>query len=194
MSLYHISYLSKITFSCLQQCVTSFMFLRVKLVLEGVHSFSSWEPFYIVENTIKLHFSWCIYTQVIFIYNYISGQGKFYLSLMCYFEGNNFSVNMWVVWLCSNIYLSLDLYWLCSKIEMVKELLEGIHLVASLEAISLGTKAGIHPWIIYDIISNAAGNSWCVFMHIKLYIYSLNDQFSCSKVKVWNTSDNIFSS
>lgn len=48
---------------------------------------------------------------------------------------------------------------------MVKELLEGIHLVASLEAISLGTKAGIHPWIIYDIISNAAGNSWCVLMH-----------------------------
>lgn len=75
--------------------------------------------------------------------------------------------------MCSNIYLSHDLYWLCSKIEMVKELLEGIHLVASLEAISLGTKAGIHPWIIYDIISNAAGNSWCVFMHIKLYIYIL---------------------
>lgn len=67
---------------------------------------------------------------------------------------------------------------------MVKELLEGIHLVASLEAISLGTKAGIHPWIIYDIISNAAGNSWCVFMRIKLYLYSLNDQFSCFKVKV----------
>lgn len=53
---------------------------------------------------------------------------------------------------------------------MVKELLEGIHLVASLEAISLGTKAGIHPWIIYDIISNAAGNSWCVLMQ-KTYFY-----------------------
>ncbi|KAK9925739.1 hypothetical protein M0R45_023006 [Rubus argutus] len=53
-----------------------------------------------------------------------------------------------------------------SKIEMVKELLEGIHLVASLEAISLGTKAGIHPWIIYDIISNAAGNSWVFKNHV----------------------------
>lgn len=104
---------------------------------------------------------------------------------MCYFEGNNFSVNMRVVLVVFKyIYLSQDLYWLCRKIEMVKELLEGIHLVASLEAISLGTKAGIHPWIIYDIISNAAGNSWCVFMRIKLYPYSLNDQFSCSKVKV----------
>ena len=43
---------------------------------------------------------------------------------------------------------------------MVVEVLEGIHLVASVEAISLGVQAGIHPWIIYDIISNAAGNSW----------------------------------
>ena len=43
---------------------------------------------------------------------------------------------------------------------MVNELLEGIHLVSSLEAISLGVKVGIHPWIIYNITSNAAGNSW----------------------------------
>ncbi|XP_062073864.1 uncharacterized protein LOC133778058 [Humulus lupulus] len=47
-----------------------------------------------------------------------------------------------------------------SKINLVNELLEGIHLVTSMEAMSLGSKAGIHPSIIYDIISNAAGNSW----------------------------------
>ncbi|CAL5366213.1 unnamed protein product [Camellia sinensis] len=47
-----------------------------------------------------------------------------------------------------------------SKIKVVIELLEGIHFVSSVEAISLGAQAGIHPWIIYDIISNAAGNSW----------------------------------
>ncbi|CAL5367388.1 unnamed protein product [Camellia sinensis] len=46
-----------------------------------------------------------------------------------------------------------------SKIKMVIELLEGIHFVSSVEAISLGAQAGIHPWIIYDIISNAAGNA-----------------------------------
>ncbi|CAL5354582.1 unnamed protein product [Camellia sinensis] len=46
-----------------------------------------------------------------------------------------------------------------SKIKMVIELLEGIHFVSSVVAISLGAQAGIHPWIIYDIISNAAGNS-----------------------------------
>lgn len=43
---------------------------------------------------------------------------------------------------------------------MVNELLEGIHLVAAVEAISLGSQAGVHPWILYNIISNAAGNSW----------------------------------
>ncbi|WMV22092.1 hypothetical protein MTR67_015477 [Solanum verrucosum] len=47
-----------------------------------------------------------------------------------------------------------------SKAKMVIELLEGIHSVASVEAIGLGAQAGIHPWILYDIISNAAGNSW----------------------------------
>ncbi|KAG6589640.1 hypothetical protein SDJN03_15063, partial [Cucurbita argyrosperma subsp. sororia] len=53
-----------------------------------------------------------------------------------------------------------------SKTNMVIELLKGIHFVASLEAISLGIKAGIHPWIIYDIISNAAGNSWVFKNHV----------------------------
>lgn len=51
-------------------------------------------------------------------------------------------------------------YFAYSKSKMIIELLEGIHLIASLEAISLGTQAGIHPQIIYDIVSNAAGNSW----------------------------------
>lgn len=42
---------------------------------------------------------------------------------------------------------------------MVNDLLEGIHFVASIEAMYLGVRAGIHPSIIYDIISNAAGSS-----------------------------------
>ncbi|XP_059643268.1 uncharacterized protein LOC132285119 [Cornus florida] len=53
-----------------------------------------------------------------------------------------------------------------SKIKMVVNLLEGIHLVASVEAISLGVQAGIHPMILYDIISNAAGNSWVFKNHV----------------------------
>jgi len=46
---------------------------------------------------------------------------------------------------------------------MVNVMLEGIHFINAVEALSLGAKIGIHPWIIYDIISNAAGNSWYVF-------------------------------
>ncbi|CAK7349569.1 unnamed protein product [Dovyalis caffra] len=57
-----------------------------------------------------------------------------------------------------------------SKIKMVNELLEGIHLVASVEAISLGAQAGIHPWIVYDIISNAAGNSWIFKNHVPQFL------------------------
>lgn len=62
--------------------------------------------------------------------------------------------------MCEKLYIFEGEVGAGSKIKMVNELLEGIHLVASLEAISLGAQAGIHPWIIYNIISNAAGNSW----------------------------------
>ncbi|CAL1393091.1 unnamed protein product [Linum trigynum] len=53
-----------------------------------------------------------------------------------------------------------------SKTKMVHDLLQGIHLVASMEAIALGAQAGIHPWIVYDIISHAAGNSWVFENHM----------------------------
>ncbi|XP_072952749.1 uncharacterized protein [Typha angustifolia] len=46
-----------------------------------------------------------------------------------------------------------------SKFKLVNDLLEGIHLVSSVEAMFLGVRAGIHPSILYDIISNAAGSS-----------------------------------
>ncbi|XP_078159661.1 ketose-bisphosphate aldolase class-II family protein isoform X2 [Carex rostrata] len=46
-----------------------------------------------------------------------------------------------------------------SKIKLVNDLLECIHLVASVEATFLGARAGLHPSILYDIISNAAGSS-----------------------------------
>ncbi|XP_049934362.1 uncharacterized protein LOC116255467 isoform X2 [Nymphaea colorata] len=46
-----------------------------------------------------------------------------------------------------------------SKIKMVNLLLEGIHLVAAAEALFLGSRAGINSWVLYDILSNAAGSS-----------------------------------
>ncbi|XP_058722533.1 uncharacterized protein LOC131594430 [Vicia villosa] len=57
-----------------------------------------------------------------------------------------------------------------SKAKMVSVMLEGIHFIASVEALSLGVKAGIHPWIISDIISNAAGNSWVFKNNVPLLL------------------------
>ncbi|XP_059290437.1 uncharacterized protein LOC132043978 isoform X1 [Lycium ferocissimum] len=62
--------------------------------------------------------------------------------------------------MCAKLYTFEGELGAASKAKMVIELLEGIHSVASVEAICLGAQAGIHPWILYDIISNAAGNSW----------------------------------
>ncbi|KAL9237723.1 hypothetical protein vseg_012239 [Gypsophila vaccaria] len=57
-----------------------------------------------------------------------------------------------------------------SKVKMVNEVLEAIHLVAAVEAISLGVQSKIHPWILYDIISNAAGNSWVFKNHVSKWL------------------------
>lgn len=68
--------------------------------------------------------------------------------------------------MCEKLYIFEGEVGAGSKIKMVNGLLEGIHLVASAEAIALGVQAGIHPWIIYDIIANAAGNSWVFKNHV----------------------------
>ncbi|PNT76101.1 hypothetical protein BRADI_1g44060v3 [Brachypodium distachyon] len=57
------------------------------------------------------------------------------------------------------IYFAEGEFGCSSKIKLVNDLLESIHFVASTEAMFLGVRAGIHPSIIYDIISNAAGSS-----------------------------------
>ncbi|KAG7646740.1 6-phosphogluconate dehydrogenase NADP-binding [Arabidopsis thaliana x Arabidopsis arenosa] len=72
--------------------------------------------------------------------------------------------------MCQNLYTFEGEIGAGSKVKMVNELLEGIHLVAAVEAISLGSQAGVHPWILYDIISNAAGNSWIYKNHIPLLL------------------------
>jgi 3-hydroxyisobutyrate dehydrogenase-like beta-hydroxyacid dehydrogenase len=57
------------------------------------------------------------------------------------------------------IYFAEGEFCTSSKIRLVNDLLESIHFIASVEAMYLGVRAGIHPSIIYDIISNAAGSS-----------------------------------
>lgn len=47
-----------------------------------------------------------------------------------------------------------------SKMKMVNQLLVGTHIAAAAEAMALATKAGLNTREVYDIITNAAGNSW----------------------------------
>ncbi|KAL8139718.1 hypothetical protein V2J09_005739 [Rumex salicifolius] len=72
--------------------------------------------------------------------------------------------------MCEKLYLFEGEIGAGSKVKRVIEVLEAIHLVSSVEAISLGVQAGIHPWIIYDIISNAAGNSWIFKNEVKKWL------------------------
>ncbi|GBG79670.1 hypothetical protein CBR_g29818 [Chara braunii] len=47
-----------------------------------------------------------------------------------------------------------------SNVKMVNQLLAGVHIVASAEAMALGARCGLDTRLLYEIISNAAGNSW----------------------------------
>ncbi len=47
-----------------------------------------------------------------------------------------------------------------STVKMVNQLLAGVHIAAAAEAIALGTRAGANPRVLYEVISNSAGNSW----------------------------------
>jgi len=47
-----------------------------------------------------------------------------------------------------------------SKVKMVNQLLAGVHIAAAAEAMALGIKAGADPKVLYDVITNSAGNSW----------------------------------
>ena len=43
---------------------------------------------------------------------------------------------------------------------MINQLLAGVHIAAAAEAMALGIKAGADPQVLYDVITNSAGNSW----------------------------------
>jgi L-threonate 2-dehydrogenase len=44
--------------------------------------------------------------------------------------------------------------------KMINQLLAGVHIAAAAEAMALGIKAGADPKVLYDVITNSAGNSW----------------------------------
>ncbi|MCK8787595.1 NAD(P)-dependent oxidoreductase [Roseomonas sp. NAR14] len=47
-----------------------------------------------------------------------------------------------------------------TTMKVVHQLLAGVHIAAAAEAMALGIKAGIEPQALYDVVTNAAGNSW----------------------------------
>src|SRR4030067_3247485 len=47
-----------------------------------------------------------------------------------------------------------------SKVKMINQLLAGVHIAASAEAMALGIRAGADPQVLYEVISHSAGSSW----------------------------------
>jgi 3-hydroxyisobutyrate dehydrogenase len=47
-----------------------------------------------------------------------------------------------------------------SKVKMINQLLAGVHIAASAEAMALGIRAGVDPNVLYEVICNSAGASW----------------------------------
>lgn len=47
-----------------------------------------------------------------------------------------------------------------SVVKTINQLLAGVHLAASAEAVALGVRAGVDPQRLFDVISASAGTSW----------------------------------
>ncbi|MBP2312297.1 L-threonate dehydrogenase [Azospirillum soli] len=47
-----------------------------------------------------------------------------------------------------------------SVVKTINQLLAGVHIAASAEAMAYGMRAGVEPQRIYDVITSSAGNSW----------------------------------
>lgn len=47
-----------------------------------------------------------------------------------------------------------------SSMKMINQLLAGVHIATAAEAMALATKVGLNAGMVYEVISNSAGNSW----------------------------------
>jgi 3-hydroxyisobutyrate dehydrogenase-like beta-hydroxyacid dehydrogenase len=47
-----------------------------------------------------------------------------------------------------------------STVKMINQLLAGVHIAAAAEAMAFGTRAGVDPQTLFDVISHSAGSSW----------------------------------
>lgn len=70
-----------------------------------------------------------------------------------------------------------------STMKLVNQILAGIHIAAAAEAMALGTRAGIDPDRIYEVVSSSAGSSWMFQDRVP---HILADDFTpYSAVDIW---------
>src|SRR3546814_18874581 len=60
----------------------------------------------------------------------------------------------------SKVYRLGDRHGVGSTVKTINQLLAGVHIAASAEAMDLGIRAGVDPQTLYEVISNSAGASW----------------------------------
>ena len=85
--------------------------------------------------------------------------------------------------LAENLYRMGDEPGQGATMKLVNQILAGVHIAAAAEAIAFGTKAGIDPNLIYEVIGKSAGASW-MFQNRVPHI--LNDDFTPhSAVDIW---------
>lgn len=70
-----------------------------------------------------------------------------------------------------------------STMKMVNQVLAGIHLAASAEALALGARAGLDPNAMYEVICNSAGGSW-IFENRVPHILA-DDYTPHSAIEIW---------
>lgn len=60
----------------------------------------------------------------------------------------------------AKIYRLGDAHGIGSTIKLLNNLLVGVHIAAASETMALGMRMGVEPRLLYDVITNSAGNSW----------------------------------
>ncbi|HTT36435.1 MAG TPA: L-threonate dehydrogenase [Burkholderiales bacterium] len=62
--------------------------------------------------------------------------------------------------IAAKVYRLGELPGMGSKVKMINQLLAGVHIAASCEAMAMGIRCGVDPNVLYEVISNSAGSSW----------------------------------
>ncbi|UFH51132.1 NAD(P)-dependent oxidoreductase [Pseudomonas sp. KNUC1026] len=62
--------------------------------------------------------------------------------------------------MAGQVYRLGDAHGLGSKVKIINQLLAGVHIAASAEAMALGLREGVDADALYEVITHSAGNSW----------------------------------